>query len=239
MSNQIYKFNSFQTYDTVLHGVSTKKFGSMKNTNGSIDFNNIEIFKKSLGLTDKVVFMDQIHSGNVSIITDLQNEIISNVDGMVTNKKHIALAVLTADCLPLLFLDPEKQIIGVAHAGNKGLLNHVIENIISIFVSKFTSDPKDILVGIGPGIEKMCYEVGEDMIRNFELNYPTYKSMYIEKDGKFYLDLKYIAFQNLIKAGIPKNHVEIMDICTKCDQNFYSYRKGDINKRFASIISIH
>src|SRR5258708_34113916 len=90
--------------------------------------------------------------------------------------------MLNADCLPFLFFDSKKEVIGVAHAGYRGLLNHIIEHTIERFVTDFNCNPKDILVGIGPSIEMTCYEVGEEVIDEFKKTFPTFEKMFIEKD---------------------------------------------------------
>jgi len=238
MSNQIYKFKSIEKFNSVIEGISTNFFGTMKNNDGSLHFDNIKKFTQQLGVSDTVSYMSQIHSGNVSIVTSDKSTISRKVDGLITNKKHVPLAVLTADCLPILFYDPKNHVIGVAHAGYRGLLNHIIENVISIFKSNFLTNPKDIIVCIGPGIETKCYEVGKELIDKFEETFPNFKNMFIKKKGNYYLDLKSVAIQSLQSAGVQLKHIENSNVCTKCDQNYYSYRRGDINNRFSSIISL-
>lgn len=238
MSNQIYKFKSIEKFDSIIDGISTNFFGSMKNSDGSLNFENIKKFTAQLGISDTVSHMSQVHSGNVSIITSDNKKSSPQVDGLITNKKHVPLAVLTADCLPILFYDPKNQVIGIAHAGYKGLLNHIIENVISLFESNFFSKPKDILVCIGPSIETKCYEVGKELTERFENTFPNYKKIYSKKEGNFYLDLKSIAIQSLENAGVQLKHIENSKVCTKCDHKYYSYRRGDTNNRFSSIICI-
>lgn len=239
MSNNTLQFKNLLEFPHVVQGISTKVFGSMKKTDDKqIDRDALMTFASSIGIQDEIGCMQQIHSGNVSIITRKDVKRVSDTDGLVTNKKNTPLAVLTADCLPIMLYDPKKEIIAIAHAGYRGLLERIIENIISAFISEFTSDPKDIIVGIGPSIETKCYEVGKEVIEKFEKSFPTFKEMYIKEDGKVYLDLRSAAQQCLLKAGILEEHIEIMDICTKCDERFYSYRGGDGDKRFASVISL-
>ena len=239
LQNNSYGFKTFSRYASIKHGVSTRKFGSMKNhETKEPDRDALTKFAKIIDITDPIVCMKQIHSGNVSIIENTDILQISDTDGLVTNKKHIPLAILTADCLPILFFDPQKKVIGVAHAGYKGLLNHIIENTLSVFVSKFKSDPKDIIVGIGPSIETTCYEVGVELVEKFQEEFPSFEDIFIEKDQKYFLDLRGIAQQSLIKEGILDEHIEIMDVCTKDNKDFYSYRGGDGDMRFVSVISL-
>jgi polyphenol oxidase len=238
MANEKYQFKNFLQYKNLAHGISSKVFGSIKKNKSDIDREGLATFAKSIGVTGDIICMRQIHSGTVRIVQDTSDLRITQTDAMVTNNKNLPLAVLTADCLPLIFFDTKKNAIGVAHAGYKGLLNNVLENTILHFVSAFKSDPNDIIVGIGPSIEMDCYEVSEDRIEEFQKVFPKFENIYIKRAEKFFLDLRSVAQQCLVKEGILKENIEVIDICTKCDQEFYSYRRGDYEQRFVSLISL-
>jgi YfiH family protein len=239
MINEKYQFHSLLSYRGIVHGISSESFMSMKRLDDNeVDKKALFNFEKTLDILDPIVTMKQIHGGVVAKIDNLKTTRIADTDGMITDRYYVPLAVLTADCLPLLFYDPKKEVIAVAHAGYKGLLNDIIKNIIRRFVSDFNSNPEDIIVGIGPGIERDCYEVGKERIGEFQKAFPQFKNIFVEHEGKFYLDLRRIAQQCLVKEDILEEHIEIMNICTKCDPNFYSYRRGDKEKRFASVISL-
>ena len=219
--------------------ISTKADGSMKKSDGTIDLENIKVFLNNKNLFEKVVCMEQVHGGDIAVVSNNTQEIIHGVDGLITNTKKLSLGVVTADCLPILFFDSKKGVIGVAHAGSKGLLKKIIQNILTQFKTKFQSAPKDIMVSIGPSIEKDCYEVGKEMIDSFQQTYPTFTGKYDDKAGKYYLDLRNIALQSLIKEGILEEHIEIASDCTKCSTEiYYSYRGGDKTGRFVSVISL-
>ena len=239
MKDEKYQFHSFLRYNGVVHGISSKTFGSMKNNETKeVDRDALTEFAKTIGITDKIVCMLQIHSGTVAVIENADNLRIADTDSLITNKTHLPLAVLTADCLPVLFYDPKKEVIGVAHAGYRGLLNNIIAHTIKRLITDFESDPKDIIVGIGPGIERDCYEVKVELVEEFQEKFPSFEDIFVEKDQKYFLDLKSIARQSLREEGILADNIEIMDVCTKHDENFYSYRRGDGDKRFVSVISL-
>jgi len=238
MINEEYQFHNLLSYRTLAHGISSKKFGSMKKNESDVDREKLATFAKSVGITDEIVCMRQIHSGNVRIVSNASDLRIPETDALITNKKHVPLAVMTADCLPLVFYDPKNEVMGVAHAGYKGLLNDVIAHTIQRFIADFSSDPQDIIVGIGPAIEMMCYEVNEERIAAFDKAFPTCKNSSAQIGGKYFLNLQEVAQQCLIKEGILKEHIEIKNICTKCDKNFFSYRRGDTFERFISVVSL-
>ena len=160
----IFRFKSFSSYKNIKHGISTKEFGSMKDSNGRIDRENLNKFLSGLDIGPLAVCMEQLHGGNIAVVEDSSELLIKNVDGLITDKKNIPLAVITADCLPVLFFDQVKKVIGVAHAGRKGLEKEIIKNILQKFKTEFGSNAQDILAGIGPGIEKKCYEVDSILV---------------------------------------------------------------------------
>ncbi len=211
-----YAFKTFSSNKNIKHGISTRHFGSMKNIDGSINRDNLKSFLIGQNINSDAVCMGQVHSGNIEIVTSADNMLIDNTDGLITNKKDIPLCVVTADCLPILFYDINKKVIGVAHGGRKGLALGVIKNIISKFVNQFDCNPRDIIVGIGPGIEEKCYEV----------------------DGK-HMNIRKKAQDQLLAGGIKPEHIENINICTKCSKDdFFSFRRGDKNDRFVSAITL-
>jgi polyphenol oxidase len=212
----VFRFEKLLGFRDIAHGVSTKDVGTMKNEDSTVSQSGIKRFLKFLNLSEEAVCMKQVHGGDVAVVKDKIDFQISSVDGLITNIKNIPLLVFVADCLPILFYDPRKGVVGVGHAGRKGLQSGVIKNIIEKYKSEFGSSPEDIIVGIGPGIEKKCYKV----------------------DGEL-LDIREIANEQLLSEDIKNENIENMDICTKCNMDkFYSYRGGDKDDRFAAVISM-
>lgn len=212
---KVVKFKKLEKQKDVIHGISTRNFGSMKNTDNTINRNNLEKFLAALSLPKWGICMEQVHGNTVTTVLDNEKLLIESTDGLITNKKNIPLCVATADCLPILFFDAKKEAIGVVHGGRRGLEAGIVENIVKEFVRQFGSNPKDIIVGIGPGIEKNCYEI----------------------DG-YFLDIYKKAVDSLLSSGVLATNIESLDICTKDSQDFYSYRKGDDTNRFVSVISL-
>lgn len=212
---KVVKFKKLENQKNIIHGISMKEFGSMKNTDNTINRKNLESFLANLSLPKIGICMEQVHGGNVAVVSDKNKLLIENTDGLVTDKKNIPLCVLTADCLPLLFFDIKKEVIGIAHGGRKGLKLGIVENVVKEFIQQFGSDPRDIIVGMGPGIEKNCYEV----------------------EGAF-MDIRKMTINSLLASGVLMENIESLDICTKDSSDFYSYRNGDDTNRFVSVISL-
>lgn len=237
--SDILRFNHLSSFPAISHGVSTKVYGTMKKEDGTIHHANVLKFAKSADISGMVVCMDQIHSGTVTVIENDRELVIPKTDGMVTKNKNIALGIVTADCMPILFYDPVHEAIGVAHAGSKGLLKNIIGNTIQAFVKNFDTKPEDLVVAIGPSIEQQCYTVGKELIALYKTAFTHYNSVYIEGNGTFFLDLRSVAVQDLKHEGIRKENIAVSPTCTKCSPDkFYSYRGGDQMGRFISLISL-
>lgn len=235
--SQILQFRQLASYPAITHAISTKAHGTMKKDDGSIHHANLLKFVQKTKIKKQAICMEQVHGGNVAIVENARELVIPKADGLVTKNKELALVVATADCLPVLFYDPEKEVIGVAHAGRKGLANNILSNVVEAFKTNFDSKPETIFVSIGPSIEQSCYEVSAGIVEELQKTFPSYSDISLQRDNKYYLDLRKIAVQSLYKAGILEKHIEVTDMCTKCSPDtLYSYRGGDVNNRFISVI---
>ncbi|MBU5438163.1 peptidoglycan editing factor PgeF [Tissierella sp. MSJ-40] len=192
---------------------------------------------------EKIFSTKQVHGIDILIIDndninsrDLLKE---EIDGIITNIPGIILTTYHADCVPIYFLDTNKKVIALAHAGWKGTLNNIGENIIKNMIKYYSSDPQDIMAVIGPSIGPCCYEVGKDVEELFLDRYPNYDSILIKRGNKIYLDLWKVNRTNLENSGIKKENIYSTTTCTSCNTHrFYSYRKekGIKNRMIAAIM---
>lgn len=154
---------------------------------------------------------------HTSIVLRDYDDISKEADGLYTTKKHIALGVLTADCLPVVIYNQTE--FAVVHSGWRGLFGGILENAISCFKNK----PEGAF--IGPSIRSCCYEVGEDFIE--KLSIP--KEFYFIKGGRYFLSLQDVAIEKLIGSGIKD--IDTTPHCSGCSGRYFSYRKGDFDDR--------
>ena len=217
-----------------LTGVSTRKFGSIK-SKGEILQSNLNRFLKTYRLDPvKAVFMNQVHGKKVVYVSN-NKKIVLKTDGIFTNKKNLILCVVTADCMPLIFYSPTKKITGVVHAGYKGLLEGIIQEMLLKFKSHHI-EAEDICVGIGPCIGDCCYDVPKERVNAFTGKY-SYPNIYQDKGGKYFLDLKKIGLSILLENGVKKKNIEVLPFCTRCNvSNFYSYR-ADNKQTFGEFVT--
>ena len=236
MKNKFYRFKIFSPHKNIVYGFSVRKFGSIKN-NGNIDNENLKRFVKTVNVNlEKVVFAKQVHGKSVSIIGNSEKNIIRDTDGLITKQKNIFLFITTADCLPLIFYDPVKENLGVAHAGYKGILVGIIKNMIEKFMN-LGSRSENIMVGIGPSIGSCCYSVSRERISEFKRTFGDIAGIVKTKNKERFLDLKLVASCLLEKYGIIQKNIQVLPVCTKCSMDqFFSFR-GDSRETFGEFVT--
>lgn len=181
---------------------------------------------------DNLIFMEQTHGDNIQIIKDSSINHIKNCDAIITNVKNIPLMVMVADCIPILLYDSVKNVIAVVHAGRNGTFKEIAKKTVLKMVDEFGVDVSDVLVYLGASIHSCCYEIGS------EIADIATKSYIIKRDKKLYLDLQSMNENQLLSVGISKENIEISDICTCCDKEYFSYRRDGVTGRFAGILWI-
>lgn len=206
------------------------------------EFNCLETFTtlgKEINLpTDRMIKTHQTHTSTVRIVTNknagegiIRPVTMNDYDGIITNEKNLLLCTVEADCVPVYLLDPVNKVIGMIHSGWKGTANQILKNAITIMKNIFNSDSNNILVGIGPHICKNCYEVGEDLIQPFSINFQKYiNTIFTKKNNEKYLLNLYEAVKlTAIECGIIEENISSADICTlhsiKDGNRFCSYRR--------------
>ncbi|KIC35515.1 peptidoglycan editing factor PgeF [Leisingera sp. ANG-M7] len=166
----------------------------------------------------------QVHSADVQVVTEPSQE-RPKADAMVTNVPGIALSILTADCQPVLFCDPEAGVIGAAHAGWRGTLDGVLEATLDAMENLGASRGSTAAV-IGPTISQRAYEVGPEFFDDFMMQDDAYARFFANGEGDRYLfDLPGLGLYKLRQAGIGA--AEWSRHCTYSDaEKFFSFRRA-------------
>ncbi len=157
-------------------------------------------------------------------------------DGSVTDVPGIALTVTCGDCLPIFAWDKKKGAIGLVHAGWRGTLAGIAAELVYKMQKLYGTDPADLTVRIGPGIDACCFEVKEDCYGLFLDKYPWAEDfMYRRPDGSFTLDLKGINLEILSLCGVED--AEASKECTCCGkERYYSWRRSGERDRMLAYI---
>lgn len=186
----------------------------------------------------RIICAKQVHGTHIEIVGEkdcgrgalsMENA-IPDCDGLITAEKNVPLIMNYADCTPLLFYDPVKEVIGLSHGGWRGTAGNIAGKTIDKMVKEFGCRREHILCAIGPAIGKACFEVGGEVIEAFS---HLFSAAHMETlsatkpNGKYLFDLHGANRLLMEQAGIPKDHIEDCGICTYCrDDLFYSYRKS-------------
>ena len=179
-----------------------------------------------------LVYMNQVHGNRVVMIEDAMNNRIDDCDALITNKRKIPLMVMVADCIPILFYDPVKNAIGVAHAGRNGTFLRIAQKTVMKMQEAYGCEVKDIIVGLGPSIRSCCYEVDKSLA---DICTKSFSDAYVMiREDNYFLDLQALNYAQLLGVGIEAAHIEISPSCTACDTNYFSYRRDGLTGRFAA-----
>lgn len=174
----------------------------------------------------QLLTVHQIHSATVeTVVTGWEHGTSPKADAMVTAQPGLGLAILTADCTPVLFADATAGIIGAAHAGWKGALGGVLEATLDAMTA-LGAKRANIVTAVGPCISQAAYEVGPDFIETFIAKDPTYATYFIPsaRNGHYQFDLTTFTADRLANQGLAV--VDTVAHCTYADAaRFFSYRR--------------
>jgi YfiH family protein len=228
---QFYHFEILDLLKTVAHVVTTRNSFSIPDFNLSFhtgkeeqvvgNRNQLCQFFKARALT----IPKQCHGIRIAEVTEHnKHEIPVDTDALITNVPGLAIGVLSADCVPLLFLDPVKQVIGAAHAGWKGTVAGIATATIEKMGIAYGSKPQDMIVCIGPSISQIHFEVGEEVADRFK-ELELHACIKQENGAKPHIDLWMANRLLLQKAGIAEANIHTAAICTvEHTDQFYSAR---------------
>ena len=240
-------YNLLDKYNEIAHfctsrkgGVSVGNYASFNLSPFSGDnpecFNvNQQILCSKLGIdSEKLIIPFQTHGTEIreineaffQLTSDEKSQYLNGVDAIFTQLQKICIGVTTADCVPLLFFDPNKQVVAAAHAGWRGTCARIAEKTVLALIDKFDCNPADIQVVIGPSISAQVYEVGEEVIERFNsAGFDTSRICQKRGDSTF-LDLWKANQQSLEEIGIATEHIETSGICTYMEhEHFFSARR--------------
>ena len=179
---------------------------------------------------ESLITLNQKHTNEVICFNsnaDIKNKLTG--DALVTKVKNIGISILTADCASILFYDPKNKIIGCAHAGWKGALSGIIQNTVKKF-NELNSKNEDLIVVVGPCINKKNYNVKIDLFKKFiEQNKENEIFFKKKNDENYDFDLR--SYINKEISNLDIKNIENIEKDTFSESEFfYSYRRSCVNK---------
>ncbi len=210
--------------------VTTRNFGNMR------ELKQRNLFVKTINLDIKsLVYGEQVHSNEVFVVKDERKDnYIKGIDGLVTNRRFVPLAIFTADCLPLFIIDTINRVVCLLHCGWRGISLNIIEEGFLMMKKCYGSKMENCCVGIGPYIKPCYFTVRKEVMDKFN-----------KKDGEketlssWRLDLGKVVKRKLIGLGVKNKNISMCNMCT-CHQQeyFFSYRRDKEKSRMMSLIML-
>ena len=186
----------------------------------------------TIGLpTDRVIWMNQVHGDHVEFVDAPRTEALDATDALVTNTAGLALAVITADCVPVLMSDSRAGVLGAAHAGRVGAAKGVVLRTLEAMVVA-GARAADVSVLLGPAVSGANYEVPQEMANDVEAVLPGSRTT--TSAGTPALDLRAGIARQLIAAGVTA--IAIDPRCTVADPALFSHRRDAPTGRLASLV---
>lgn len=180
----------------------------------------------AMGGRRTLVQAEQVHGGCVAIpageALDSGGPItLPGVDGLVSDAAEAALAIYVADCLAIYAADAQGSVAGVAHAGWRGLAARIPAALVLALGEAVDGAGDSLRAALGPCIRGCCFEVGEEVAEQFD----GFDGAVDRSRAKPHVDMIAVATAQLEEAGVPRERIEVIDGCTRCDPDrFASYR---------------
>lgn len=242
-------------FSTRLGGVSEGMFSSMNlSFQRGDDRDKVEENYKRicnvLNMNHKnVVLSNQVHDTKIKLVTKedagkgmIKESDIIGIDGLITKEKDIPLVTFYADCVPLFFYDPVKEVIAAAHSGWRGTKEKIGKKVVETMEEEFGCKKEDVVAVIGPSICQDCYEVSEDVVLEFQEVFKEETSLFVKakENGKYNLDLWKVNSMILKEAGILEKHMSLPNLCTCCNPKLLFSHRASKGKRgnLAGFISL-
>ncbi|HUI79644.1 MAG TPA: peptidoglycan editing factor PgeF [Bryobacteraceae bacterium] len=155
----------------------------------------------------------QIHSATC-VVAEGPARRVGEADALLERRPGTAVAVKTADCIPILLVDPRNRTVAAVHAGWRGTVAQIARHAVEAMRQHFGTRPEDLHAAIGPGIGKCCYEVGPEVAQHFG------------ESGRAHIDLTAANRRQLLETGLASGRIYSADLCTMClAGEFHSYRR--------------
>ncbi|WP_273719796.1 MULTISPECIES: peptidoglycan editing factor PgeF [unclassified Bartonella] len=226
----------------IRHGFFTRQCGISKSLSQSLNVEehsndqSVHIARNRILIANyfnveanNLVTVNQIHSCDVVVVNQAFIDKPPKADALVTTTPKLVIGILTADCGPILFADPQAGVIAAAHAGWRGSLKGIIEKTITVMEEQGAKRPS-ITAVLGPCIGPCHYEVTEEFYYQFIDSQSKFQKYFVKTENinHFYFNLWAFIMNQLKEAGVSASCVEL---CTYQDeQRFFSYRRATLRK---------
>jgi len=194
----------------------------------------LERLLRRRGWPERAATAEQVHGSKIAVAPRLgKSKIYRNADGLLTDVPHQPLAIFTADCVPVFVADPRRGVVGILHAGWRGVSRKILPKAVRLMRRRWRSAPRDIRVWTGPAIQRCCFEVRWDVARHFP---STRRRAPARSQDSWEVDLAGELERQTRRLGAHWASAKASRRCTMHDKRFYSYRRDGTDQRQVSVI---
>ena len=191
---------------------------------------------------DRVVTVNQVHGDTIITVDsgNFRNTRLVEADALITKAAGLAIGIDTADCVPILLVDPAALAVAAVHAGWRSTVKKIVRKTVGMMHDEFGSDPAGMIAAIGPAIGPECYEVDEPVMGPVREAFPFWSEVATPRgSGKWGLDLAWANKLELMQSGLLERNIHSLGMCTSCRRDlFYSFRAEGRTGRMLSAIMI-
>lgn len=245
-----YRFERLAGFPEIRHGIFTRRFGCSTGPFESLNVSfglgdkashvkaNRRVIARAIG-SKNLIYAQQVHSDQILIlnseklISDGDSEqVLGTGDALVTDASGKFLTTQLADCQSILLYDASLRVVANIHSGWRSSIRNIAGRTVGVMQKRFKCRPADIIAGIGPSLGPCCAE-----FVHYRSEIP--EIFWKHKTANDHFDFWAISRDQLTDAGVPRENIEISNICTRCNTAvFFSYRGEGRTGRFASVIGL-
>jgi YfiH family protein len=227
----------------VIHAFTTRQNGLGIRTNGIKQPDDWDSVAGMFAIDPaRIVTVNQVHGDRIVTVgpDNFTNMRSTEADALITCSPGIAIGVETADCVPILLLDPATPAVAAIHAGWRSTVQGIVRKTIEKMQKEFGSDPRRLIAAIGPAIGPECYEVDEAVMAPVRGTFSFWQTISTPRSvGKWGLDLVGLDKRDLLSIGLLEENIHSLGMCTSCKRDlFYSFRAEGRTGRMLSVIMI-
>ena len=201
---------------------------------------NRRLLAQAMQVEEHALFLpSQVHKTHIVHVTPATTkDELKETDALITAHPGICIAVMSADCVPIILYDAKNNVAAAVHSGWRGTVARILEKTLNEMNVHYGTAGADVFAGIGPSVSQESYEVGEEVITAVQAAFDAHDELLTHTlPQKAKLDLWNANRHQLLEFGVPQGQIEISNLCTVIHNHaFFSARKGDAGRFAAGIV---
>lgn len=236
-NKQFFLFEELKSYGLLLLMSGFDSFGA--DISEEEKQHSLQNIYRYLGIDRSQVYAGhQVHSSNIRIVDSdtleensrLFHHEFPQTDGLITSRKKICLITKFADCTPIVIFDKKQKVLVSLHSGWRGTQQKIASKSISLLKQNYYSDPNDLIVFIGPAIQCKDFEVGTDLVEEFNKSHGDISPyLHPKEGGKFLFNMTELIQNDLLSEGISQENIFVSTLSTYDNPLLHSYRRDKRN----------